>query len=158
VTGTLEVAFGLLARRPDLQEQLVADPSVIPTAVEELLRWVVTSPTQFRVATADTSLEGCPIHKGDPVAVMLATENFDPDQFPDPTTVDLHRQPNSHASFSEGVHRCLGSHLARLELRVALREWHRRIPHYRLAEGFEIEYTPALRGIPHLALAFPTSS
>lgn len=154
VTGTLEVAFALLARRPDLQEQVAADPGIIPSAVEELLRWVVTSPTQFRVATADTSLEGCPIHKGEPVAVLLATENFDSDRFRDPTTVDLRREPNGHTSFSEGVHRCLGSHLARVELRVALAEWHRRIPRYRLADGFEIEYTPALRGIPHLALDF----
>ncbi len=130
VTGTLEVAFGLLARRADLQAELVADPSMIPSAVEELLRWVVTSPTQFRVATAETLLEGCPIHKGDAVALLIATENFDRDRFADPTTLDLRRQPNTHASFSEGVHRCLGSHLARLELRVALREWHRRIPRY----------------------------
>jgi len=157
VTGTLEVAFGLLARRVDLQQELARDPGLVPSAVEELLRWVVTSPTQIRVATEDTTLEGCPIHKGDPVAVLLATENFDPDKFPDPLTVDLHRQPNNHASFSEGVHRCLGSHLARLELRVALREWHRRIPRYQLSRGFEIRYTPSLRGIPHLALEFVTT-
>jgi cytochrome P450 len=158
VTGTLEVAFGLLARRPDLQRELTDDPEVIPSAVEELLRWVVTSPTQARVATRDTGLEGCPIQKGDRVAVLLATENFDPDRFPDPTNVDLHRRPNSHVAFSEGVHRCLGSHLARIELRVALREWHRRIPRYGLADRFQVEYTPALRGIPHLALRFPAAS
>ena len=154
VTGTLEVAFALLARRPDLQAELAGDPGLVPSAVEELLRWVVTSPTQLRVATRDTSWEGCPIHRGDRVAVVLATENFDEERFPDPTTVDLRRQPNSHVAFSEGVHRCLGSHLARLELRVALRQWHRRIPEYRIADGFEIEYTPALRGVPHLQLAF----
>ena len=154
VTGTLEVAFALLARRPDLQTELAGDPGLVPSAVEELLRWVVTSPTQLRVATRDTSWEGCPIHRGDRVAVVLATENFDEERFPDPTTVDLRRQPNSHVAFSEGVHRCLGSHLARLELRVALRQWHRRIPEYRIADGFEIEYTPALRGVPHLQLAF----
>jgi cytochrome P450 len=154
VTGTLEVAFGLLARRPDLQAELAGDPSLIPAAVEELLRWAVTSPTQSRIATRESSIDGYPIHAGDRVSVLIATENFDPEHFPDPTTVDLHRQPNTHVSFSEGVHRCLGSHLARLELRVALREWHRRIPRYRLADGFEIRYTPSLRGIPHLALAF----
>ena len=154
VTGTLEVAFGLLARRPDLQEEIAGDPGMIPGAVEELLRWVVTSPTQARVATRDTTVEGCPIQRGDRVSVLLATENFDPDRFPDPNTLDLRRLPNGHVSFSEGVHRCLGSHLARLELRVALREWHRRIPQYRLADGSAIEYTPSLRGIPHLTLAF----
>jgi cytochrome P450 len=155
VTGTLEVAFGLLARRPDLQSELANDTQLVPGAVEELLRWVVTSPTQFRVATKDTEIEGFAIRRGDPVAVLIATENFDPERFDSPTDVNLRRQPNSHVAFSEGVHRCLGSHLARLELAIALREWHRRIPQYHLADGFGITYTPALRGIPHLSLQFP---
>lgn len=153
VTGTLEVAFGLLARRPDLQAAF-DDPDIIPTAVEELLRWVVTSPAQTRTATRDTVLDGVPIAKGDNVRIVQATPGFDPNLVEEPCAVNLRRQPNNHPAFSLGVHRCLGSHLARVEMRVTLREWHRRIPRYRLADGFQIEYTPALRGIPHLALEF----
>lgn len=152
VTGALQTSFALLARRPDLQQQLVDDASIIPSAVEELLRWAVTSPMQARVATADTELDGCPIHKGDKVKVLNATDNFDPTQVTDPLTVDLARSPNRHATFGLGVHRCLGSHLARLEMRIALQEWHRRVPRYRLAEDCRVVYSPALREIRDVRL------
>ncbi|SEO59483.1 cytochrome P450 [Trujillonella endophytica] len=153
VTGTLECAFGLLARRPDLQPAL-ADPAAVPFAVEELLRWAATSPSQTRRAVQDADVGGVHIPAGTHVSVVQGTWNFDPDKFPDPLTVDLARPANRHATFGLGRHRCLGSNLARLELRIALEVWHQRIPAYRLAEGYEPVYSPVLRGIPDLQLEF----
>jgi cytochrome P450 len=155
VSGTLECAFALLARRPDLQ-RVMADPESIGPAVEELLRWIVTSPAQARVVTDDVTVEGVHIPKGTKVTALQATINFDPARFTDPLTLDVERSPNRHATFGVGVHRCLGSHLARIELAVALREWHRRIPSYQLPDGYNVTYTPALRGVENLQLQFAT--
>lgn len=153
VTGTLECAFGLLARRPDLQPAL-ADPAAVPYAVEELLRWAATSPMQTRRAVRDAVVDGVEIPAGTHLSVVQGTWNFDPEKFPDPLTVDLARPTNRHATFGLGRHRCLGSNLARLEMRIAVEVWHQRIPAYRLAEGYEPAYTPALRGLPDLRLEF----
>ncbi|MGX7681447.1 cytochrome P450 [Jatrophihabitans sp. DSM 45814] len=153
VTGTLECAFALLARRPDLQRMLT-EPAGIASAVEELLRWIVTSPTQSRIATSDTVVDGLAIKAGTLVKIVQATWNFDPNRVEEPLTVDLTRRANQHSSFGIGVHRCLGSHLARLELRVALTEWHRRIPEYRLPDGYEVRYTQSLRGVTDLPIEF----
>jgi cytochrome P450 len=151
VTGTLESTFALLARRPDLQRQIAASEN-IDLVVEELLRWVVTSPSQGRVATQDVVVDGVTIPAGTQVKIVQATVNFDPARFENPLDVNLARNPNKHATFGIGVHRCLGSHLARLEMRIALTEWHRRIPSYGLPEGYEVRYTPALRGVTDLPL------
>jgi cytochrome P450 len=153
VTGTLECAFGILARRPDLQ-QVLADPAAIPFAVEELLRWAATSPSQTRRAVQGSVVGGVSIPAGTHVSVVQGTWNFDPEKFPDPLTVDLARAANRHATFGLGRHRCLGSNLARLEVRVAVEVWHERIAGYRLADGSQLHYSPVLRGIPDLALAF----
>lgn len=155
VTGTLECAFALLARRPDLRRLLATRPEVIPGAVEELLRWIVTSPVQGRIAVRDVEVQGFAVKKGEIVRAAQATMNFDPKRIPDPMTIDFQREENRHATFGIGVHRCLGSHLARLELRIALRQWHDRIPDYELGDDFTVRYTPALRGISHLELQFP---
>lgn len=156
VTDSLECAFAFLARNPSHQRRLAEDPALVPKAVEELLRWTCPVPTVARVTMRDVDVEGCPVAKGTPVTVMLATSNIDPARFERPTEVDFDRPSNKHLSFGVGVHRCLGSHLARMELRVALTEWHRRIPSYRLPEGHVVSYSPSLREIPHLQLQFPS--
>jgi cytochrome P450 len=153
VTGTLECAFAILARRPDLQPAL-ADPAAVPFAVEELLRWAATSPSQTRRAVQDSVVGGVEIPAGTHVSVVQGTWNFDPEKFPDPLTVDLARPANRHATFGLGRHRCLGSNLARLEMRIAVEVWHQRIPAYRLAEGYDLTYAPVLRGVPDLRLEF----
>jgi len=158
VTDALECSVAFLARHPDHQRQLVEHPASIPAAVEELLRFETPVPAIARVSMADTELGGCPVRHDDKVSVLLAATNMDPDVFPDPLTVDFQRDANRHVSFGAGVHRCLGSHLARMELRVVLREWHRRIPSYRLAEGHTLLYSPALREIRHLPIEFGPSS
>jgi cytochrome P450 len=154
VTDTLECSMAFLARHPDHRRQLAQDPALIPHAVEELLRYETPVPTIARVVMADTELEGCPVHKDDKIGVLLANVNLDPTVFPEPLTVDFRREANRHVSFGAGVHRCLGSHLARMELRVVLREWHRRVPDYRLPDGHVLLYSPSLREIRHLALEF----
>ncbi len=88
-----------------------------------------------RVAVADTELGGCPVHAGDQVMVMIGSANTDEAEFPDGDVVRFDRDVNPHIAFGGGIHRCLGSHLARLELRVALREWHKRIPEYEIEPG-----------------------
>ena len=109
-----------------------------------------------RVATEDTELpNGCPIKQGTAVMVMYGAANVDPSQCPDAFDVRFDRDYNRHIAFGGGVHRCLGSHLARRELRVTLTEWHRRIPDYWLKPGHEqLEYPPGLRHVKDLTLAW----
>ena len=154
VTATLDCMFAFLARHPDARRQLVDDPSLIPAAVEELLRWETPVMGVARVATRDTSLGGCPINKGDQVMVMLGSANTDAVEFDDPETVRFDRSSNRHLAFGGGIHRCLGSHLARQELRIALREWHRRIPEYSVAPGHTLAYTSGIRSIEQFPMVF----
>ncbi len=154
VTATLDCIFGYLANHPEQRRQLVDDPSLIPAAIEELLRWETPVMGVARVAVADSELNGCPIHAGDQVMVMLGSVNCDEADLPDADVVRFDREVNRHVAFGGGVHRCLGSHLARQELRVALREWHRRIPEYEVAEGHTLVYTPSIRSIDHFPMTF----
>jgi cytochrome P450 len=158
VSATLECMFAYLAANPVARQRLVDAPDSVAAAVEELLRWETPVPGVVRVATADTELSGCPVHKGDQVFAILGSANTDGDGLDDVTSVDFDRDDNRHLGFGGGVHRCLGSHLARVELRVALREFHRRIPHYAVAEGAELEVTPGIRSYPSLPLVFEPSA
>lgn len=157
VTDSLDCFFVYLARHPDHRHQLVEQPDVLPSAVEELLRWETPVPGVARVAVQDVEVGGCPINKGERVSPLLGAANTDPAEFPDPELVDFTRNPNRHRAFGGGPHRCLGSHLARMELRVALREFHRRIPDYEIRPGTELAYTAALRSVESLPLVFPVS-
>lgn len=158
VTDSLDCIFAHLAQNPDHRRQLVVDESVIPSAVEELLRWETPVPAVPRVATEDIEIGGCPIKAGEQVMLMLASANTDDTDHPGADEVDLCRNPNPHLAFGGGVHRCLGSHLARVELRVAIREFHRRIPDYELKPGTVLEYTTGLRSLHHLPLVFSAGS
>ncbi|HEV7758195.1 MAG TPA: cytochrome P450 [Acidimicrobiales bacterium] len=152
VTASLDCFFAYLAAHPDQRARLVADPGLVPSAVEELLRWETPVMGVVRVATEDTELGGCPIKAGQQVSVLLGAANTDDAEFGDGDAVLLDRDTNRHLAFGGGVHRCLGSHLARLELRVALREWHRRIPDYAVADGHQLSYTTGIRSIDHFPL------
>jgi len=154
VTDTLGCSFSFLAQHPEYQRQLADDPSIVAAAVEELMRFETPVPIVNRIAMEDTELDGCPVKAKQRMRVMLSIPNHDPEIYGNPDTVDFARPVNRHIAFGGGVHRCLGSHLARLELRVATREWHRRIPSYSLPEGFELRYKPALREIISLPLSF----
>jgi len=154
VSASLDCFFGYLCEHPEQRAQLVADPSLVPSAVEELLRWETPVGGIMRVAAEDTELLGCPIHKGDMVSISLGSVDTDEAALPDAYEVRFDREVNPHNAFGGGVHRCLGSHLARLELRVALREWHRRIPEYAVKEGHELVYTPAIRSLETFPMVF----
>jgi len=147
VSASLDCFFAYLARHTDARGQLVADPDVIPNAVEELLRWETPVMAVARVATRDTEIAGCPVRGGDQVMAMVGAANVDDGELPDAGEVRFDREANRHLAFGGGIHHCLGAHLARVELRVALREWHRRIPDYRVKPGVELEFTPGIRSL-----------
>jgi cytochrome P450 len=132
VTSSLSCMVDWLARHPAERDRLVADPTLAPSAIEELMRVQTPVPAGSRHATADFSIGGVDVKAGDDLRVVWAAADMDPDVFPDPTRVDFERPNNRHIAFASGFHRCLGSHLARLELRVAMETLHRRIPDYRL--------------------------
>lgn len=154
VTDSIDCIFAHLARHPADRRALVADDALVPSAVEELLRWETPVPAVARVTTADTEVGGCPVPAGSQVMLLLAAANTDDTAHPGADRVDLARSPNPHLAFGGGVHRCLGSHLARVELRVAVRRFHRRIPEYALAPGTRLQYTRGLRSLHHLPLVF----
>ena len=154
VTASLDCFTAYLAQHPGHRQQLVDDPSLIPHAMEELLRWETPVQGVPRITTQDTELGGCPIPRGTPVHVMLGSANTDDKTWEDVDSVDFHRPKNKHLAFGGGAHRCLGSHLARMELRVALEEWHAAVPQYSIADGVDLLYSQALRSIDNLELVW----
>jgi len=154
VTATLDCMFAFLAAHPEHRRQLVENPDIIPNAIEELLRWETPVMMVSRVAVQDTELAGCPVHQGDHAIVVIGSANTDEAEFLDAHEVRFDREVNRHIAFGGGIHRCLGSHLARLELRVALREWHKRIPDYEVEADQTLVYTTGIRSIEHFPLRF----
>jgi cytochrome P450 len=123
VALSLSCLLAWLAKHPDARRSLVAEPELISAAIEELMR--VEAPVQgtHRYATADFELAGVPVYQGDKIHVMWAGANLDGSAFENPLEVDFWRPSNRHIAFASGFHRCLGSHLARQELRCALEEF-----------------------------------
>ncbi len=154
VTATLDCMFAFLAEHPEHRRQLAEDPAIIPNAIEELLRWETPVMGVARVAVTETELAGCPVHQGDQVMIMIGSANTDEAEFPDAEVVRFDREVNRHIAFGGGIHRCLGSHLARLELRVAVREWHKRIPEYEIEPDHTLVYTSGIRSIDHFPMRF----
>ncbi len=155
VTDSLSCFFAFLAEHPGHRRQLVDNPEIIPSAVEELLRWETPVPNVPRQAKSACPVAGHSIPEGGFVLVNVGAANVDPAEYPDAMDVRFDRAVNRHLTFGGGVHRCLGSHLARRELRVTLREWHRRIPDYGLKPGLELRYAPGLRLVENLELVWP---
>ena len=139
-----------LATHPEDRRRLVDEPALMPTAVEELLR-AYAPVTMARVVTEDVEVHGACIAAGDKVLMAFPSANRDPAAFPEPDRVVLDRAENRHVAFGVGIHRCAGSNLARMELRVALEEWLARMPEFRLAEGEEVTWAGGqVRGPRHL--------
>jgi cytochrome P450 len=122
-----------LAQHPEHRRQLRDQPDVWPMAIEELLR-AYSPVTMARIVDRDIEFQGCPMHAGDRVLMSFPAANRDPRQFDNPDDVILDREHNRHIAFGAGIHRCAGSNLARLELRVALQTWMERIPEFELVE------------------------
>jgi cytochrome P450 len=137
----------LLAEHPDQRADLVSDPSLIPNAVEELLRFEAPSPVQARYATKSVEWHGEKIPEGSAVLLLNGSANRDERTFEDPDSFDIHRQIGSHLTFGYGIHFCLGSHLARLEGRIALEEVLKRFPEWEVDwKGAERAHTSTVRG------------
>jgi len=122
-----------LATHPDDRRRMAEDPEVMSLAVEELLR-AYSPVTMARLVTKDVEYAGCPMKAGDKILMNFPAANRDPEVFEDADEVVLDRAHNRHVAFGSGIHRCAGSNLARMELRVALEEWLARIPDFRLAD------------------------
>ncbi len=153
VSIQLSYIFWHLAGHPQDRQRIVAEPHLAASAVEEFLRYFAfVAPA--RKVMADGDFHGCPVSKGDMVLVPLSAVTRDPARFPQADEVVLDRAVNNHAAFGLGPHRCLGSHLARRELRVAIEEWHRRIPDYRITEGIDVIEHGGMYGIDHLELSW----
>ncbi len=138
-----------LATDPDARERIAARPERIPAALEELLRlYSVANP--LRRAVRDLEFRGARMRADDRIHVSLSSANRDPAEFG--RGVHLDREPNRHLGFGAGPHRCVGSHLARRELRVALEEWHSAIPVYRIARDARITYQGPIYSMDSLPL------
>jgi len=159
VTSSLSCMVDWLARHPVERDRLVADPSLLPAAIEELMRVHTPVVAGSRHATADFEIGDVKVNAGDEIRVVWAAADMDPDAFPEPTRVDFARPDNRHIAFASGFHRCLGSHLARLELRVAMETLHRHIPDYQLDPDRAPGYlnTAGVRCVDPLPLVFTVS-
>ena len=146
------VAGGLLAlaERPDQYATLRSDPSLLPTALEEVLRWTTPSPSKRRTATVDTELAGHRIRAGDKVLYWEASANRDESVFERSMDFDIRRDPNPHLAFGHGVHFCLGAGLARLEMRVLYEELLARFTSVELAGPVEWTRSNRHTGLRHL--------
>jgi cytochrome P450 family 142 subfamily A polypeptide 1 len=146
-----------LIENPAERAKLVADPGAIPTAVEELLRWVTPIVNMNRTATRDAELRGQKIHAGDKLLLLYPSGNRDERVFADPDRLDVLREPNDHVAFGGyGAHSCLGSSLARLELRVMFEELLAWLPDMELATRAPLPLRPSnfIVGIEHMPVRF----
>jgi cytochrome P450 len=153
-TNLVSNATLLLDRHPEQRARLLRDPALIPTAVEEFLRY--DSPVQGleRDLAADAVVQGQKIPAGSKVFLLLAAANRDPRRIPDPQRFDVARQPNRHLAFGFGTHFCLGASLARLETRVAWEELLARIPDFRVSGPVERLHSGVIRGLLSVPLEF----
>ena len=144
-----------LATHPTDRKRMAEDPDVMSLAIEELLR-AYSPVTMARVVTTDVEYSGCPMKAGDKILMNFPAANRDPEVFEHADEVILDRAHNRHVAFGSGIHRCAGSNLARMELRVALEEWLRRIPEFHLTDGEEVTWAGGqVRGPRRLPVEFP---
>jgi cytochrome P450 len=129
-----------LHKHPEDRERLLEDPELLDSATEEFLRCYPPARTHARTIAEDTEFAGCPMKKGDRVLLSEASAGRDERQFPDADTFVIDRFPNRHLSFGAGIHRCPGSHLARITFTETMREVLERIPDYRIVDDEVVEY------------------
>jgi cytochrome P450 len=154
VTATLGCNIAFLADNPSHRQQLIDDPSKMEAAIEELLRWETPVTGVPRVVKERVEIGGVVIEPGEVALLLLGAANLDPDEFGPDDAVDFDRERNRHIAFGGGPHRCLGSHLARMELKVAMEEWHRRVPHYQIKPGETPRYSAGIREVQYLPLVW----
>lgn len=158
VVATLGFFFKYFAEHPEKRQELIDNPTLIPNAVDELLR-VFASVNNNRLVTRDIEFAGVKMKKGDRVFLSILSANRDDHEFDDPNVVDFNRQANRHLTFVVGPHRCIGSHLARRELKIAIEEWLKRIPDFEIKPGEELPaHAGAVWGIEHIPLVWSKSN
>jgi cytochrome P450 len=141
-----------LAKTPADRDRLIAEPELLPTAIEEFLR-AYAPVTMAREVMKETVISGCPIKRGNMVLLSFPAANRDPAMFPDADKVIIDRKENRHAAFGLGIHRCVGSNLARMEMTVAIEEWLKRIPKFGLDPAGEVTWSEGtVRGPRQLPL------
>lgn len=147
-----------LGTHPEDRQRLVDEPDLIPTAIEEFLR-AYSPVTMARLARHDTEIAGCPVSKGDRVLLSFPAANRDPAVFENPDEVQIDRAVNRHVAFGAGIHRCLGSNLARMEMQVAIEEFLAQIPEFEVADPSAVTWAGGqVRGPRHLPMRFPVRS
>jgi cytochrome P450 len=151
-TNLIGNAMLALLAHPDQAEQLWAHPTLVPSALEEALRYDPPAQTNIRRATIDTSVAGHDIPAESLVVLLIGSANRDPRKFPDPDRFDITRKPREHLSFGNGVHLCLGASLARLEARLAYETLIARVHSIRLTGPVVRQYAQ-LRGVRQLPIA-----
>jgi cytochrome P450 len=129
-----------LAQHPSDLQRMVNEPELLPTAIEELLR-MYAPVTMARIVSQDAEIGGCPVKAGDSVLLPFPAANRDPEVFPDADKVIIDREENRHVAFGLGIHRCLGSNLARLELRIAVEVFIQRFPKFVLADPSSVTWS-----------------
>jgi len=143
-----------LAKTPADRERLVKEPELMPTAIEELLR-AYSPVTMAREVMKETVVSGCPVKPGNMVLLSFPAANRDPAMFADADRVAIDRKENRHAAFGLGIHRCIGSNLARMEMTVALEEWLKRIPDFSLDPAGKVTWSEGtVRGPRQLPVLF----
>ena len=156
VTASLDCFVAYLAQHPERRRMAIERPEMLDGVIEELLRSETPVVTVLRVLKRDVTLSGVELKAGERVALLLGAADNDERAFDDPERVDFGRRPNRHLAFGGGPHRCLGSHLARMELRAVIDEFHARIPDYELAPGSGLDYSPGIRQLSELPLVWRT--
>jgi cholest-4-en-3-one 26-monooxygenase len=150
------ISGGMLAliEHPDQRARLMADRSLLPSAIEEMLRWVAPVNVFRRTATRDTEIRGQTIREGEKIALFYASANRDEDVFEAPDTFDVARTPNDHLAFGIGPHFCLGANLARLEIRVMFEELLARLPDIELDGAPERLRSYFINGIKRMPVRY----
>jgi cytochrome P450 len=144
-----------LAQHPEHRKQLIENPALMPNAVEELLR-AYSPVTMARLMNSDYQYDGCAMKTDERVLMNFPAANRDPEKFEDADKVILDRKSNPHIAFGVGIHRCAGSNLARMEMRISIEEWLKRIPDYRLEDPSAVTWAGGqVRGPRRLAVVFP---
>ena len=163
ILGGMDTTAGLTANslllidaQPELRKQILADPSVLDQGTEEFLRYATPTLALPRTVTEDTEFHGRQLKKGEQVFVMYAAANRDPSQFEDPETIDLSRKATRHMAFGLGVHRCLGSNLARVMFKTMITELLTRAPDLAVRTSEVVRYDDAssVYGVRHLPITF----
>jgi cytochrome P450 len=158
VAATLCLMWINLAGNQEHRRLARSEPASIRLLVEELMRWETPVTVCKRVARRGLDIGGFRIEAGQFVNLNIMSANSDPRVITEPDVLDVRRRGNSHHAFGGGIHRCLGSHLARIELAATIAQWHRRIPDYAIAPGADLHYSDAnsLRMVDALPLVWPT--